>query len=151
MKSILLFATLFYSSFLIGQSAILLPPDNVIKAFEKQYPKKKVTWDVEYSSKNEDVTFEAKFYDKPKTLAFAYFDKEGNFKVYKLQIPLTKLPQKAQSYLKTNYSVKSFKQSFSAVDFENIKSYETGVIKDSKFYKIVFDENGEFTKRVQIR
>ncbi|WP_338839955.1 hypothetical protein [Flavobacterium ginsenosidimutans] len=151
MKNILLLAFFIYSHFLIGQNATLVPPENIRTAFENQYPKKKPIWDIEYSSKNDDVIFEAKFNETPKTIAFARYDKNGNFKAYKGQILLNKLPKKAQTYLKANYPVKSLKQFFAVNDNLNVRTYEAAVIKDSKFYNVIFDQDGEFYKRVQIR
>jgi len=151
MKKIILFAVFIYSNFIIGQGASIVPPENVVKAFESQYPKKKAIWDIEYTGKGDDVIFEAKFNAAPKTIGLARYDQNANFKYYKVQILLAKLPKKAQSYLKANYSVKSFKQSFSVLDDAGKQTFETGVIKDSKFYNIIFDQDGEFYKRAQIR
>jgi len=151
MKKIILFSIFLYSSIIVGQGATLVPPENVVKAFENQYPNKKAIWDIEYSAKNDDVTFEAKFNKTPKTIAYALYDKNGDFKAYKVQIEMSNLPKKAQAYMKANYSVKSFKQSFSVKDSENKQTYESGVIKDSKFYNIIFNQDGEFYKRTQIR
>jgi hypothetical protein len=151
MKKNILFAIFLFTNIIMGQGAKLVPPDNILKAFENQHPNKKPSWDIEYSAKNDDVTFEAKFNETPKTIAYALYDKNGDFKSYKVQIPMNKLPKKAQAYMKANYSVKSFKQSFSVKDSQNVQTYESGVIKDSKFYNIVFDQDGEFYKRIQIR
>ncbi|KRD61195.1 hypothetical protein ASE40_06495 [Flavobacterium sp. Root935] len=150
MRKIILFAFVIYSNFLIGQNGIIVPPENIRTAFENQYPQKKPVWDIEYG-KNEDIIFEAKFNETAKTIAFARYDKEGNFKAYKTQTLLTKLPKKAQAYLKENYPVKSLTQFFAVVNNLNIKSYEAGVVKDAKFYNLVFDQDGEFYKRIQIR
>ncbi|KAF2327838.1 hypothetical protein [Flavobacterium ginsenosidimutans] len=151
MKKIILFAVFIYSNFLIGQGASIVPPENVVKAFENQYPKKKATWDIEYIGKGDDVIFEAKFSAAPKTIGLARYDQNANFKSYKVQILLAKLPKKAQSYLKANYSVKSFKQFFSVVDDLKEKTFEAGVTKDGKYYNVIFDQEGEFYKRTQIR
>lgn len=151
MKKIILFTFFIYSNFLIGQGASIVPPENVVKAFESQYPKKKAIWDIEYTGKGDDVIFEAKFNAAPKTIGLARYDQNAIFKSYKVEILFIKLPKKAQSYLKANYAVKSFKKSFSIVDNEGKQAYETGVIKDSKFYNIIFDQDGEFYKRAQIR
>lgn len=151
MKKIILFTVFIYSNFLIGQGASLVPPENVVKAFENQYPKKKAIWDIEYSGKGDDVIFEAKFNAAPKTIALARYDNDGNFKAYKVQTQLAKLPKKAQTYLKANYSVKSFKQFFSVVNDLKEKTFEAGVTKDGKSYNVIFDQEGEFYKRTQIR
>jgi hypothetical protein len=73
--------------------------------------------------------------------------KTANLKLIKA----SNLPQKAQMYLKTNYGVKSCKTFFSVVNGLNTKSYEAGVIKSSKFYNIIFDQKGEFYKKIQIQ
>ena len=151
MKHIYLFVFFIYSSFLIGQTGMLVPPENIREAFEKQYPKKKPIWDMEYSAKGDDVIFEAKFKETAKTTAYARFDKNGNFKAYKVQIALIKLPKKAQAYLKKNYGKKSFKTFFSVVNDLNVKTYEAGVVKSAKFYNIIFDQDGEFYKIIQIQ
>ncbi|SFD21368.1 hypothetical protein [Flavobacterium phragmitis] len=151
MRIFILFAFFIYSNFIIGQGASLIPPDYVINAFEKQYPKKKAVWEIEYGEKNDDLTFIAKFTKAPKTIAFAYYDQNGVFKVCKVQMPSIKLGKKIQTYLKANYSVKSVKEVFSVIDYSNIKSFEVGVIKDSKSYNLIFDQDGEFLKRIRIR
>ncbi|AWK06579.1 hypothetical protein HYN56_21045 [Flavobacterium crocinum] len=151
MRTFILFLFFICCNLVKGQGASIVPPDNVINAFEKQYPKKKANWNVEYGSKNDDITFEAKFTQAPKTIAFAQYDQNGVFKVYKVQMPVLKLAKKIQSYLKANYSVKSVKQVFSVMDYSNKKSFEVGVIKDSKLYNLIFDQDGEFLKRIQIR
>ncbi|WP_289660927.1 hypothetical protein [Flavobacterium panacagri] len=151
MRTIILFSIFIYSSWAAGQGASIVPPDIVISTFEKQYPKKKAIWNVEYSGKNDDIIFEAKFSQPPKLVAYAQYDENGIFKVYKVQTPLLKLVKKAQVYLKTNYPVKSVKQVFSVVDNVDKKRYEVGVIKDSKFYNLIFDQDGEFLKKVQIK
>lgn len=139
------------STFLIGQNAVLVPPENIRIAFENRYPNKKPVWNIEYSSKGDDVIFEAKFDETPNKKAYARYDKNGKFKAYKSQIVFSNLPQKAQMYLKTNYGVKSCKTFFSVVNGVNAKSYEAGVIKSSKFYNIIFDQKGEFYKKIQIQ
>ncbi|KAF2079864.1 hypothetical protein [Flavobacterium sharifuzzamanii] len=116
MRKIFLFVFFISMSFAKAQNGTLVPPDNVVKAFENQYPKKKAIWDIEYSGNGDDVIFEANFNAAPKTIALARYDKNGAFKAYKVQVSITKLPKKVQTYLKANYSVKSYKQFFSVID-----------------------------------
>ena len=92
-----------------------------------------------------------KFSDLSKIKNMDVFDKNGNFKAYKVQIALIKLPKKAQAYLKKNYGKKSFKTFFSVVNDLNVKTYEAGVVKSAKFYNIIFDQDGEFYKIIQIQ
>lgn len=151
MKNIFLFFAFLWYSFLLAQNSLIVPPENIRTAFEKQFPKKRAVWDIEYSSKGDDIIFEAKFYETLKTIAFARYNKEGLFKAYKVQILINKLPKNAQTYLKRNYTVKSYKQFFSVVNELNVGTYEAGVIKDAKFYNLIFDKNGNLFKRVQIK
>jgi hypothetical protein len=151
MKNIFLAGAFLWCGLLLAQNSLVVPPQNIRTAFENQYPKKKAVWDIEYSGKSDDIIFEAQFNETAKTIAFARYDKDGLFKAYKVQILLNKLPQKAQTYLKKNYSTKSYRQFFSVVNDLNVNTYEANVIKDAKFYSLNFDKNGEFFKRVQIR
>lgn len=167
MKKVLLFTAILYSSFLIGQNGILVPPKSITDAFEKQYPKKTVTWSMELGSSESDTNFEAKFNATAKTKGYALYDSRGNFKSYKEQVSSTKLPKDAQAYLDKNYPVKATsnpkaktksktkpvpaaREVFSVVDAQNKISYEVKVKKDAKYYKVVFDSTGNYIKRVQI-
>ena len=73
----------------------------------------------------------------------------GVLKAYELQIPLSQLPVKAQTYLKKNYPAKAIKEVSVVVDDKNQTTYEVGVEKDSKFYDVVFDKNGGFDVSIQ--
>lgn len=151
MKNVILSLVLFYCSFLSGQNGVLIPPDQVVDAFSKKYPDRKAIWNLEYTGKKDDVTFEAKFSEKNKKTALALFDQKGTFISYKLQIEMVELPVKAQAHIRKNYSVKSLKQSFLVLNAANDKTYEAAVIKDKKNYNLLFDKEGELIKRIQIR
>ncbi len=105
---------------------------------------------MQYSGKNDDVIFMAKFNNTPKTIALALYDQNGNFKSYKYQIQIQNLPLKSQQYLKENYGIKAIRKSFTVLDNENITTYECAVVKDQKNYNLVFDKDGIFIKRIQI-
>ena len=70
-------------------------------------------------------------------------------KAYELQIPLSKLPPKAQTYLKKNYPSKAIKEIAVVVDNKNKTTYEVGIEKDSKFYDVIFDANGGFNVSIE--
>lgn len=158
MKNIFLFTAFLFSTFLIGQnSGVLVPPESVRMAFEKQYPKKTVIiWSMEYGETDDDIKFEAKFNETPQTKGYALYDGKGNFKSYKVQIILAKLPKNGQVYLKKNYPINAktklnpVKQIFLVQNDKNETRYEAGVIKDKKNYNVVFDKDGTFVRRVQI-
>lgn len=73
MKNIILLIAFLYSSLLIGQKGVLVPPEAVKAAFEKQNPKKAAFWSIEFG-KNDKVYFEAAFNSDAKSKAFALYD-----------------------------------------------------------------------------
>lgn len=126
------------------------PPELVRAAFEKEYPGKTPVWYEEYvGDDNDEIRYEAKYNLNTTTNALAIYDNLGNMKAYELQIPLSKLPPKAQTYLKKNYPAKAIKEIAVVVDDQNKTTYEVGVEKDSKFYDLIFDKNGGFDVSIE--
>ncbi|WP_343694579.1 hypothetical protein [Flavobacterium sp.] len=148
--------------------SILLPSENIIKAFEKQYPKKNPNWSMQYGAKEDDITFIAKFKATGNTQAYAVYESNGNFKAYKEQIPGSKLPKEIQAYLDANYPIKSntksktkskvkvktpavpAREAYSVVDAKNKMTYEVKTKKDGKNYSLLFDTEGNLIKTIQI-
>ncbi|WP_337966179.1 hypothetical protein [uncultured Flavobacterium sp.] len=153
MKYILLFIAFLNTGFLIGQTSILVPPQPVIAAFEKGYPQKKVIWSIEYG-KGEEIYFEGTFNPTTATKGYVLYDSYGAFKSLKTEISISKLPLKAQDYLKKNYpakgKVKSVGKILTKIDDKNNETYISEAKKDKKLYNIVFDKEGEFIKRIEI-
>lgn len=124
---------------------IVTPPELVKVAFEKEYPGKIPVWSEEYIGDDADeVRFEARYNVTNTTKAVAIYDNLGNMKAYELQITFSQLPPKSQAYLKKNYAPKAIKEIAMVVDDKNKTTYEVGVIKDTKFYDVVFDKDGGF-------
>jgi hypothetical protein len=155
MKRISLIFALFSFGFLIAQEGTnmkktVTPTELVRVAFEKEYPGKIPVWYEEYvGDDNDEIRYEAKFNVNNTTKALAIYDNLGNMKAYELQIPLSKLPPKAQTYLKKNYPSKAIKEVAVVVDDKNKTTYEVGVEKDSKFYDVIFDKNGGFDVSIE--
>lgn len=153
MKKLLILTAFLYSSFLIAQNSILVPPEAVVRAFEKQYPKKKPNWALEYG-KNDEIYFEGTFNTDAKTKALVLYDSNGTFKSLKTQILINKLPLKTQNYLKKDYpakgKIKSVGKIFTMIDDKNNVRYIVEAKKDKKLYNVVFDKDGEFIKRIEI-
>ncbi|WP_228012031.1 PepSY-like domain-containing protein [Flavobacterium hungaricum] len=157
----------------MSQAGILVPPEVVTTAFEKQYPKKSAYWSIEYSSNSSDVYFEAKFNTDAKAKGYALFDQKGNFVSYKEQVSNKVLPKTALDYLIKNYPAKTVSKAktkskskakakttvvtssatefFSVVDAKGQNRYEVKVQKEGKTYNVIFDSIGEFVKRSQIQ
>ncbi|MFB9076036.1 PepSY-like domain-containing protein [Flavobacterium procerum] len=150
MKNVLFIAVFLCSSFLRAQEGtnmkrVIVPPEIVKLAFEKEYPGKTPVWSEEYvGDDNDEIRYEAKYDVNKTTKALAIYDNLGNLKAYEMQISLSQLPPKAQSYLKKNYPAKAIKEIAVVVDDKNKTTYEVGIEKDSRFYDVVFDKNGGF-------
>lgn len=153
MKNMLLFMTFLYCNFLIAQNGIIVPPENVTKSFENQYPKKTVLWSIEYG-KGDDVYFEGEFTDDKKSKAIVLYDSNGAFKSLKTQITIAKLPLQSQNYLKKNYpakgKVKAVGKIFYMIDDKNNETYVAVAKKDKKLYNITFNKDGEYVKKTEI-
>lgn len=150
MKNVLLFAFFLCSSLLLAQSSVLTPPENVTIAFKKQYPKKVASWSVEYD-KSDDIKFEAEFNVASNIKAFALYWSDGVFISYKVQIPKTKLPLKAQNYLAKNYAVKTIIQNYLVLDDKNEETFETGIKISKQLYKVVFNKEGEGIAKIRVK
>ncbi len=168
MRKFYLFVAFLCCKVLFAQ-AILLPSENIRNAFEKQYPQKKPIWTMEYGKNVDDIYFAAKFAVTAKTQAYAVYDSDANFKAYKEQIPSVKLPKEALLYLDANYPVKpsakpkskskaktkaapaaTVREAYSVFDANNKTTYEVKAVKDGKNYKLIFDEEGNLIKTIQI-
>lgn len=129
---------------------VVTPPEKVKFTFEKEYPGKVPVWSEEYvGDDNDEIRYEAKYNVDSKTKAVAIYDNLGVLKAYELQIPLSKLPLAAQTYLKKNYAAKAVKEIALVVDYKKTTTYEVGVQKDGKFYDVVFDKDGDFNVAIE--
>lgn len=155
MRKVSLIFALFNFSFLLAQEGTnmkktVIPPELVRLAFEKEYPGKIPVWSEEYvGDDNDELRYEAKYNVNNTTKALAIYDNLGNMKAYELQISLSKLPLKVQTYLKKNYPAKAIKEITVVVDDKNKTTYEVGIEKDSKFYDLIFDKNGGFDVSIE--
>lgn len=134
----------------IAPSSVVTPPEKVLFTFQKEYPGKVAVWALKYVGDDDDeIRYEGKFKTNENTESLAVYDNLGVLKAFETQIPLNKLPLKAQGYLKKNYPAKAIREVAMVVDDKNKTTYEVGVEKDSKFYDVVFDKNGGFDVIVQ--
>jgi hypothetical protein len=155
MKNILLAILFLCSGLLVAQNKInpeekVTPPEKVLFAFQKEYPNKVPVWAIEYvGDDNDEIRYEAKFITDTGVEALAVYDNLGVLKAYELQILLSQLPQKAQSYLKKNYQANAIREIAVVVDYKGETTYEVGVEKKSKFYDVIFDKNGGFDVSIE--
>ncbi|RZJ55866.1 MAG: hypothetical protein EOO44_01695 [Flavobacterium sp.] len=150
MKNVFFIVALVWSFFASGQNAILVPPENITASFDKQHPKIKPVWSMEYSNNlNEDVKFIANFFIN-KTKVLEVYDSAGNLKANKAAILLNKLPLTARNYLKQNYPSKSYSSIKLVTDDKNSSSYEVEAKKEGKIYYVNFDKDGNYIGRTRI-
>lgn len=155
MRKVFIAIGLLFSSFLMAQEGtnmktVVIPPEKVKFAFEKQYPDKTPVWSEEYvGDDNDEIRYEAKFNADAKTKALAVYDNSGVLKAVETQIPLSQLPQKAQAYLKKSYPTSKIREIAMVTDYKNKTTYEVGIEKEAKFYDVVFDKNGGFDVIIQ--
>ena len=155
MRNLLLIVVFLCNGFLFAQEGtnmrkVIIPPDKVKFTFEKEYPGKTAVWSEEYVGDDDDeVRYEAKFNKDKNTKAVAVYNNLGVLKAFEQQIPLSKLPLSAQAYVKKNYPPKSITEIAVVVDDKNKTTYEVGVKKNSKFYDVVFDKDGDFDVSIE--
>lgn len=153
MKNVIFTLVFLCANYLMAQNdpnKEVIPPEKVKFTFEKEYPNKKPVWSLDYvGDDNDEIRYEAKFKTDTNAEALAVYDNLGILKAYELQIPLSQLPPKAQTYLKKNYPAKAVREIAVVVDYKSKTTYEVGVEKDSKFYDVVFDKNGGFDVIIQ--
>jgi hypothetical protein len=155
MKNVFIAVLFLFSGFLLAQEGTnmkekITPPEKVLFTFQKEYPNKVPVWAMEYvGDDNDEVRYEAKFKTDTNQEALAVYDNLGVLKAYELQILLSQLPAKAQTYLKKNYPLKAIKEVAVVVDYKNKTTFEVMVEKDSRFYDVVFDKNGGFDVTIE--
>lgn len=155
MKNFLFVIVFLYSGLLIAQNEvysdkIVTPPEKVLFTFQKEYPGKTAVWALKYVGDDDDeIRYEGKFRTKENTESLAVYDIYGVLKAFETQIPLSQLPQRAQTYLNKNYSAKAIKEVAVVVDDKNKTTYEVGIEKNSRFYDVVFDKNGGFDVMIE--
>ena len=155
MKNFLFVIVFLYSGLLIAQNEvysdkIVTPPEKVLFTFQKEYPGKTAVWALKYVGDDDDeIRYEGKFRTKENTESLAVYDIYGVLNAFETQIPLSQLPQRAQTYLNKNYSAKAIKEVAVVVDDKNKTTYEVGIEKNSRFYDVVFDKNGGFDVMIE--
>lgn len=116
-------------------------PTNVKEAFTKDFPGKKVKWEMEGDN------FEAEFKIKGSD-ASAIYDKKGYRKEIEITIKTVELPNEALQYVKKNYPKSKIKEAAKITNDKNLVTYEAEIKKDGKTYEVLFNDNGKFIKIV---
>jgi hypothetical protein len=111
-------------------------PAQVKSSFEKKHPNIK---DVKWSK--EEGAYEAQFTENGKKMT-VHVNRNGEETANEYYIKVSELPQKAQDYLKTNYSGTEFREVSKVVSLKGKTHYEV----ETKGKELLFDDRGNFLK-----
>ncbi|NHN24980.1 hypothetical protein FIA58_004745 [Flavobacterium jejuense] len=128
------------SSMALSQAQEKKVPDAVIKAFKKEHPNVKASWDIEKKG------FEAEFKMNGKDASENY-SSNGKKMATEIEIEEKELPKKALEYVLKNYPNKKIKETAKITDANGTITYEIELKIDTKNTDLLFDSNGEFIKK----
>ena len=152
MKKIFLGLPLFFSFLLHAQgesSKVVVPTLEVSKAFQKDFPKTKPTWRVDYLGDERDkLSYDADF-TVDNTNMTAVYNAIGLFKVLEVEIKPTEIPAKISSYLAKNYPKNKINKAAKVMTNNNNITYEIGITINDKWVDAVFNKECDFIKMVQ--
>ncbi|WP_333600963.1 hypothetical protein [Flavobacterium sp.] len=143
---------------LVGVSAIaqnhevgkeILPPLEVEKAFQKEFPKITPTWRKEYRGEDDsELNYDADFVMNSIHMT-AIYTALGVFKVLQYEVATSDVPAKAMRYLKKNYPQNKIIATTKVMDNSNKITYEIGIEINGKLSDAVFTKEGVFLEMVQ--
>ena len=113
-------------------------PMAVKKAFEKNYPRAKASWD------REGANYEANFRQDGKTMS-ALIEENGTIVETETNIPVTDLPKEIQVYVEKHYAVTKIEEAAKIVKANGDINYEAEVHHKD----IIFDATGKFMREVK--
>lgn len=146
MKKLFLAIAIAFSATLFAQTETkshkIDVPEIVTTMFSKEFPDKKVKWDME------DGDFEAEFKINGSD-ASAVYDKKGHRKALEVAIKTSELPAPILEYLKQNYPTNKITEAAKITDDKNVLTYEAEIGKEGKSYDVLFEANGKFIKIVE--
>ena len=152
MKKIFLVVSLFLFFLLHAQqesSKAVVPTLEVLKAFQKDFPKTKPIWRKDYGGDAKDeLDFEADF-TVNNTNMTAVYSVIGIFRVLEVEIKAGNIPAKISSYLAKNYPKNKIKQTVKVMTNSNKITYEIGITINDKWVDVVFNKECDFLKIVQ--
>lgn len=151
-NSVTFILILFFSLKMVAQEKTVekIAPSKVVKtAFERDFPNIIAEWTENFGGDDLDhIRYNANFKFN-NTEALAVYDYLGNLKVYEIQIQTKDIPSNVMSYLKREYKNLTINEASKVRNDKNEVTYEVGIIRDGKFYDVVFDQNGDFLEVIQ--
>jgi hypothetical protein len=149
----LLFALPFFLTFLL-QAQEEKPKDveptlQVTKAFEKDFPKIKPSWRIDYTGADRDQLSYYADFTVENTNMTAVYTAVGLFKVLEVEIKPADIPAKVNSYLAKNYPKNKINSAARVITNNNDITYEIGITIDDKWTDAIFNKEGDFLRMVQ--
>ena len=118
-------------------------PAKVKAAFANKYPGVKAEkWE------KENTDYEVEF-DLNKKESSALFDANGVFKEFEQEIKLSDLPKTARDYCSANFSNYKLSETAEITDASGKRMFEAELEKGESHVDIIFDEHGNFLKKVE--
>ncbi len=125
------------------------PPVQVIKVFEKDFPKVKPVWRKEFDGEdNDQLSYEADFMINDTSMT-AVYNALGQFKVLQIGMKETDIPAKIKEYMAKNYPKNNIKRAAKMMTNENKVTYEIGITINGKWVDAVFNKEGDFLEMVE--
>lgn len=148
MKNLLLLLSFCCSLFIQAQTAEnpnkVEPNLQVLKAFEKDFPKVEPVWRKVFDGEdNDQLSYEADFTLK-NTEMTAVYNELGVFKVLEVQIAPSAIPVKISRYMAQNYPKNNIKKAAKLITNTNETTYEIGITINDKWVDAIFNKEGDF-------
>lgn len=153
MKRVVLIASFFCSFLLQAQTEVakneVVPTLEVTKAFQKDFPKVKPAWRIDYEGANRDqLSYEGDFVVN-NTKMTAVYSAIGIFKVLEVEIKNAEIPANARTYLAKNYPKNKINRAAKVMTNNNKITYEIGITINDKWVDAIFNKEGDFLEMVQ--
>lgn len=131
------------------QNEIVFPPIAVKAAFERDFPNEIPLWSKNYGGEDSDQLRYNVQFKINSTEALAVYDNLGNLKAYEVLLQKKDIPIKIIDYLSKNFKGVTVSEASKVKNDKNETTYEIGIIRDEKFYDIIFDNNKDFIKIIE--
>ncbi|WP_306350172.1 hypothetical protein [Flavobacterium sp. '19STA2R22 D10 B1'] len=151
MRKIILFSSLLFSMFMMGQTKeTVVPPMEVDKAFQKEFPNIIPVWKSDYRGMDDtEIRYEAEF-KKNGAKNLAVYDRRGDLITIEVAMKPSKLSKPILKYLKENNYTNKIVEVVKVADEANMISYQVGVTVEGKSFDLIFDEKGEYIETKEV-
>lgn len=127
----------------------VVPAIAVKFAFEKDFPNEVPEWTKDFGGDDlNQIRYTAKFKTKT-SQGLAVYDNSGALVAYEILILKKDIPINIVNYLNKNYENFIIREASKVKNDKNETTFEIGIIRDEKFYDVIFDNNTNFIEIIQ--